>query len=213
MVDIECKNSTKKSKGINLLNHLFKKRGKRNLNEMIKCFTSSNSSNDKLDYLLSRSLNNVNELNDNSNDLNKLDLNDNHEDNRKKNNDGNQLELIRRLSTPAFPNSQSEKDELKVNKKLSLKSRRSFSPKSKLIINQNSNKKLSLDQELLEHYNQLSTECSSSYMSLVSKYIRFDFFFVHLTTIFEYYFRQFTNFTPSQVDRPRHGSIDIKPVR
>lgn len=183
MVDIE-RNFHKKGRGINLFNHLFKKRSKRNLNEMVRCLSSnSNESNDKLDQLLSKSSTNVNEMcsvsdrpedsaQNESNVLKETKLN--HQNRREA---SNQLELSqmneeakRRLSTPII--AQNGAQEKKTpGKKLSLKARRSFSPKSKLIINQgsvNQKKKMSLDQQLLEHYNQLSTECSSSYISLVS---------------------------------------------
>lgn len=193
MVDIE-RNYGKKSRGINLLNHIFKKRNRRNLNEIVKCL--SGNSSDKLDHLLSRSSTNVNEMcsvndnqtdnkknsqnnqNNNRNDDNHSTNNLNNQRNNKEPLTSNQLELIdysenakRRLSTPNIvPNMQTNLDKKFTCKKLSLKARRSFSPKSRLIINnQNLNqKKLSLDQELLEHYNQLSTECNSSYMSLIS---------------------------------------------
>lgn len=188
MVDIE-RSQHKKGRGINLLNHLFKRRSKRNLNEMVRCLSSnSNESNDKLDQLLSKSSTNVNDemgtANDNSDDegnqscdvLKETKLN---QQNRREAQPSNQLELSqmneevkRRLSTPIIaPNANGTQERKVTGKKLSLKARRSFSPKSKLIINQgaaNQKKKMSLDQQLLEHYNQLSTECNSSYLSLVS---------------------------------------------
>lgn len=174
MVDIE-RSQHKKGRGINLLNNLFKRRSKRNLNEMVRCLSSnSNESNDKLDQLLSKSSTNVNELGaTNPDDEGNQSCEMLKETDRRE--VGNQLELSqmseeakRRLSTPILaPNS--SQDRKGTGKKLSLKARRSFSPKSKLIINQSANqKKMSLDQQLLEHYNQLSTECGSSYLSLVS---------------------------------------------
>ena len=180
MVDIE-RTYHKKGRGLNLLNHLFRKRSKRNLNEMVRCLSSnSNESNDKLDQLLSKSSTNVNEMctvNDNPEErseskvLRETKLN---QQNRRE--AANQLELSqmseeakRRLSTPIIA-SNGAQEKKATGKKLSLKARRSFSPKSKLIINPgvNQKKKMSLDQQLLEHYNQLSTECGSSYLSLVS---------------------------------------------
>lgn len=188
MVDIERSSYYKKgNKGINILNHLFRKRSKRNLNEMVKCLSSN--SNDKLDQLLSKSMNNVNELNggteeqDNQTDqnysLDNLEVTHHRlKTARDRQQTANRHQIIkdqladynedcrRRLSTPIIvPMESLERKEPFRRKKLSLKMRRSFSPKSKLIIDQ---KKMSLDQDLLEHYNQLSTECNSSYISLVS---------------------------------------------
>lgn len=191
MVDIDQSFSYRKSnKGFNLINHLFKRRSKRNLNEMVKCLSSN--SNDRLDQLLTKSTTNVNELNNLSTDEQTDDENQNYDLNNLKettiretrfdkhqlnqmersNETTNQNETKRRLSTPnivPIENADKERKESLSCKKLSLKMRRSFSPKSKLIINSNSNqKKRSLDQELLEHYNRLSTECNTSYLSLVS---------------------------------------------
>ena len=179
MVDIERTTTHhKKGRGINLLNSLFKKRSKRNLNEMVRCLSSnSNESNDKLDQLLTKSSTNVNEMCSLDDNLADGNLGSLQTDQRRE--ASNQLELSqmneeakRRLSTPIIAANGTQEKKVTVGKKLSLKARRSFSPKSKLIINQaaemNGKKKMSLDQQLLEHYRQLSTECNSSYMSLVS---------------------------------------------